>query len=163
MFTRADANKDGKLDAADRAARHAAHFEAMDTDKNGSISRAEFDAMHQNRMADNHESGHRGLHHGAGHGPGHGNDDARGEGRRGQGRGGRDGGHHGGMMMHMAAMADANKDGAVSKDEFVAAHDRHFDQVDANKDGQLTAEERRAARTAMRERMRQPGAGNAAQ
>ena len=67
------------------------------------------------------------------------------------------------MMMHMMAMSDANKDGAVSKDEFLAAHDAHFNQVDANKDGQLSAQERRAARTAMMQRMRQPGAANAAQ
>ena len=65
------------------------------------------------------------------------------------------------MMMHMAAMADANKDGAVSKDEFLAAHDRHFDQVDANKDGQLTPAERRTARTAMMERMRNNAAAPA--
>ena len=47
MFARMDANKDGKLDTADRDARRAAMFDRLDTDKNGSISRDEFNARHQ--------------------------------------------------------------------------------------------------------------------
>ena len=50
------------------------------------------------------------------------------------------------MMMHMA---DANKDGVVTKDEFTAAALKRFDAMDTNKDGTVTAQERRAARQAM--------------
>lgn len=135
MFAKMDANKDGKLDAADREARRAERraemFARLDTDRNGSISREEFNAPRQR-----------------GEGEG-----MKGEGRRGHGmHGGMHGkGMRGGMM---GGMADANKDGAVSRDEFLAAHTRHFNAVDANKDGSLTPEERKAAHARMREQMR---------
>ena len=47
---------------------------------------------------------------------------------------------------------DKNADGAVSKDEWVAAGRpaERFDAVDANKDGKVTAEELTAALRAMR-------------
>jgi hypothetical protein len=54
----------------------------------------------------------------------------------------------------MARMADANKDGAVTRDEFLTAQSRHFGMMDANQDGTVTAEERRAGRAKMREHMR---------
>ena len=63
-----------------------------------------------------------------------------------------EGGMKGGMMM--LAMADTNKDKAVSKDEFLAAHAKHFDMADANKDGKLTPDERKAAQAKMREHMK---------
>ena len=49
---------------------------------------------------------------------------------------------------------DKNGDGAVSKDEWVAAGRpaERFDAVDANKDGKVTAEELAAAMAAMRQR-----------
>ena len=49
---------------------------------------------------------------------------------------------------------DKNGDGAVSKDEWVAAGRpaERFDIVDANKDGKVTAEELAAAMAAMRQR-----------
>ena len=49
---------------------------------------------------------------------------------------------------------DKNGDGAVSKDEWVAAGRpaERFDAVDANKDGKITAEELAAAMAAMRQR-----------
>ena len=63
------------------------------------------------------------------------------------------GGHGMGGMMLMR-MADSNRDGAVTKDEFAAAAATRFDASDTNRDGQLTPAERQAARGAMRERMR---------
>jgi Ca2+-binding EF-hand superfamily protein len=76
--------------------------------------------------------------------------------REGAGEGRRGGeGHHGKMGAMMGRMADANKDGTVTKDEFVAAQTRRFDMVDTNKDGTISAEERQAARSSMRERMRE--------
>lgn len=44
MFAAMDVNKDGKINAADRAAREAEHFRKLDTDGNGSISPGEFAA-----------------------------------------------------------------------------------------------------------------------
>lgn len=123
MFTKMDANKDGKLDQADRAAHQGEKFAKLDTDKNGAISRSEFDAAHQQ-------------------GPG--------------GPGGREGmkrehGKRGDKMgMMMMRMADANKDGSVTREEFAAGGAKHFDMMDANKDGKLTKDERQAAHQKMR-------------
>jgi EF hand len=141
-FTRMDVNKDGKLDPADRAARRAAHFAEMDANKDGQISRAEFDAFKPVQPVMMGEMG----------GP-----DMRGRG------GHRMGGHRmgaagGGMVMRMA---DANKDGAVSRDEAVSASLAMFDRTDTNKDGKLSAEEKQAARATMRSRMRSGGMGAA--
>ncbi|WP_052208721.1 EF-hand domain-containing protein [Croceibacterium mercuriale] len=44
MFARMDANGDGTLDAADRAAQQQARFDRLDTDGNGQLSPAEFTA-----------------------------------------------------------------------------------------------------------------------
>lgn len=124
MFARMDVNKDGKLDQADRTARQAEHFARMDTDKDGKLSPAEFAARPKR--------------------------EGMGEGRKGAGKMARHGGR-GGMM---ARMADANKDGAISRDEFVAAQGKRFAMLDANNDGTVSADERQAARAKMREHMR---------
>ena len=47
MFDQMDANKDGKLDPADRAVHEGQMFDRLDTNKDGAISRAEFGAAHQ--------------------------------------------------------------------------------------------------------------------
>ena len=138
-----DADSDGRLTEADRAARmaqrHDARFARLDTDGNGQLSRAEFSAR-----AD-----------------GEGGPQARREGRRGghaavaRVRGeGRGEGMHGGMMGGRAALrtADADSDGAVTQAEFTTAMLARFDAADANRDGTLTSEERRAARPAPGER-----------
>jgi len=138
-FAMMDVNKDGKLDAADRAAHMDQKFDAIDTNKNGAISKDEFAAARK----DGHE-GMPGMKHDGGHD------------RKGMGKGEhRMGG--GGMMM--LRMADTNKDGAVTKDEFVAAHLKMFDMADTNHDGQLTPAERKAARAKMMEHMRQMKGG----
>lgn len=125
-FDRMDANKDGKLDAADRAARQAQMFDKIDTDKNGSISRAEFDAHHAQM---GQQRGQRmGKHH----------------------RGGRNMGDEAGGRMAMMGRADANGDRALSREEFVNTGLARFDRMDANKDGTVTVAERQAAHQAMR-------------
>ena len=67
MFAKMDANHDGKLDAADRAAHEGQMFDRIDANHDGSLSREEFMAAHQPGP-----DGHRteGKRHGAGHGGG---------------------------------------------------------------------------------------------
>ena len=48
------------------------------------------------------------------------------------------------MMRMMFALMDADGDGAVSLQEFQAAHERIFKAMDSNKDGKLTLEEMQA-------------------
>jgi Ca2+-binding EF-hand superfamily protein len=52
----------------------------------------------------------------------------------------------------MITQLDADKDGKVSKDEFVNGGAASFDRVDADKSGSLDAKEREAAKQALRER-----------
>ena len=141
MFDKMDANHDGKLDTADRAAHEGQMFDMLDTNKDGALSRAEFTAGHQRGGEGQHDmaggpiagGGDKAGKHGGRHGDGH----------KGMGMGM-------GMGMMMLQMADTNKDGAVSRDEFLATHAKHFDMQDANHDGQLTKDERQAAHTKMR-------------
>lgn len=56
---------------------------------------------------------------------------------------------HSGMMR----MADTNNDGAISRDEAVAAITKHFAMVDTNNDGKITREEMQAARDKRRAAM----------
>lgn len=142
MFARMDANKDGKLDAADRTAqraeRQAKIFASLDADGNGSISKAEWDKHGADRAAKRAERGEKRADAGE---PG--------EGKRHHGmRGGhgKRGGHHGMMM----GKADTNGDKAISQAEFQTAALARFDAADANKDGTVTAEERQAQRGAWR-------------
>lgn len=137
-FAKADANGDGVLNDTDKAARMGQMFDRMDTDKNGSISRAEFTAAHSAMGG-----GHEGMDHAK-----------MGGGERGGPHMGRRGGGGAGMMLRMA---DANKDGAVTRDEATAAALMHFDRMDANKDGQVTKTERQAAMQAMGARMKAQG------
>lgn len=143
-FAKADVNKDGKLDKADREARKAERFKKLDTDGNGSISQSEFAAAHQ------------------GKGMRHGGDQAMAGGMKHDGmkQGGmRHGGKHGmrgGKGRHMMmGMADANKDGTVTRAEFVSARLKHFDMTDINKDGSVSPDERKAAMQKMREHMKE--------
>lgn len=142
MFARMDVNQDGKLDAADRTARQAEHFTRLDTDKDGKLSLQEFTAAHAQ-----HEGGMAEGHEDAGKMAGHGNHAGPGE--------------RGGMGM-MANMADTNKDGAISRDEFVAAQAKHFEMMDGNKDGTVSPAERQAGRVKMREHMRSMQGADAA-
>ncbi|MBL0914333.1 MAG: hypothetical protein IBJ13_02090 [Sphingopyxis sp.] len=130
MFARMDANKDGKLDATDRAAKrsemHAKAFERFDANKDGNISKAEWDQAAADRAAKRGEK----------------RADA-GEGKRGmRGHHGKRGGHHGMMM----GRADTDGDKVISQAEFQTAALARFDAADANKDGQVTAAERQAQR-----------------
>jgi hypothetical protein len=138
-FAKMDVDKDGQITQKDRDAlrqqRQDARFTMLDTDRNGQISKAEFAAGHQARAdkraekrAEAGKPGERGW------GKGH---------HRGPGRGGPGGFGPGGL-------GDANKDGTMTKAEFMARPIAMFDKADANKDGFVTADEMKAARQTMR-------------
>jgi hypothetical protein len=130
-FARMDANSDGRVDDADRAARHKARFDRIDTDGNGALSYEEFATQHGERA----ERGHRAEGH----------------------RMGMRGGH----MMGMHGMADADKDGTLTQAEFTAAALARFDAADADKNGTVTAAERKAQREAVRSQWRERRGQNA--
>lgn len=136
-FAKMDTNGDGKITKeereASRAARLDARFASLDADKNGQISKTEFAAGHEGRM----------------------DGDRRGPGKP-------DGGPHmhgahmrgpgGGMMGGgMGGRADADKDGTLTRDEYMAGPLAMFDKADANKDGTVTAAEQQAVRATMRD------------
>ena len=133
-FAKMDVDKDGQITQKDRDAmrqqRMDKRFAAMDTDRNGQISKAEFAAAHQARADKRAEMGKGG-------GP---------EGRKWGGRSHGRGGH--GMMGGPGR--DGDKNGVVTKAEFMAGPLAMFDKADANKDGKVTADEMKAARQAMR-------------
>lgn len=45
--------------------------------------------------------------------------------------------HHGHQCQHMMSSVDLNKDGKISKEEFMKHHEAKFDKKDTNKDGFL--------------------------
>jgi hypothetical protein len=51
--------------------------------------------------------------------------------------------------------ADSNKDGKLSKEEFLARHEKKFGEIDANKDGSLTPDEMKAHGEARREKFKE--------
>ena len=146
-FARMDVNKDGKIDQADRQLRRETMktrmFERLDTDKNGQLTKAEFNAGSGHggrgkRVATNDQDDAGVAHRGRGHG------------RR-------------GGMMGMGRMADADSNGAITQAEFQATALKRFDAMDANKDGQVTQAERETARTQMKAQWQQQRAARQAQ
>jgi hypothetical protein len=68
-------------------------------------------------------------------------------------------GHPGMMMMEIMQIADPNHTGTVTKDGFVSAALKLFDQADANHDGKVTPQERKAAFDKMRPKLGRRGPG----
>ncbi|MCA0978594.1 hypothetical protein LCM19_09475 [Qipengyuania flava] len=169
-FERMDVNKDGVLDAADRAARAQQRFAKADTNGDGELSQSEMTAMHQarkNRRSEANEAraeqrqarmAERFARMDADQSGGlsqaelkamHEMRGKRGGEAREERRGGKRG-HHGRGGMRMLAMADSNGDKAISRTEFTAAATARFDRADANGDGTVTAAERKEARETRR-------------
>lgn len=135
LFAGRDANRDGYLTAeelrGDRNARprgqrgdqaggdrSAQGFARFDANKDGMISRAEWDARQAVRDQRRDEQARRGVV----------------------------GGMDMGIRGRMFAAADANKDGKLSLQEATSAALQRFDKVDANRDGRVTPQERQQAR-----------------
>ena len=58
-------------------------------------------------------------------------------------------GHGGGML----AKLDTNKDGFISKDEFLASASKHFDMMDINHDGKISKDEIAAKKQEFHQKM----------
>jgi hypothetical protein len=127
MFDRIDANRDRKLDQADRAAHQGQVFDRIDADHNGAISRDEFAAMHQR---------------GAKHRPGMAD--------AGPGSGGMKHGRMGGGHRMGGKLVDADGDGTLTRAEFIAGALKRFDAADADHNGTVTPEERQAGHGRMK-------------
>jgi len=125
-LTGLDVNRDGTVTAeeartamqARRAERAALRFDRLDADKNGSISRAEFDAPREGRAGRPDHAGRGPGHHGGAHRVGRGPE-----------------GQHGAQRMARGPVVIA---------EAQARATEAFTRLDANHDGYLTREERRA-------------------
>lgn len=129
MFAKLDTNGDGKITKEERDAmrqkRFDERFAKLDADGNGQVSKAEFQAQRDARQKNVAEW--------------------RAE------KGGPDRGHMGRMRHHGGKMGgmrgvDGDKDGTITKAEFLARPIAMFDRADANKDGVVTADEMKAAR-----------------
>jgi len=159
MFAKMDANRDGTLNEADRAAHHAAMFTRLDTNKDGAISKAELDAK---------RSGNDGKWRGKAARAGKPElTDAQKAERREAMFARIDGDKNGTISraefdaMHAARMATGGKrgpgkrmammDGSMTQQAFVAKALARFDRADADRNGTVTVAERKAMRETMRQ------------
>ena len=157
---------------AEVQAKVARHFARLDTDRDGSLTKAEAEAARQTlrahraervkeRRADRRENAFDRLDSNRDGAISRAEWDARsaqreqriaardrdGDGRR-DGRRPKRGGMAG-FGAHMFDVADGNRDGRVTLQEAQTAALRHFDMADANRDGQVTRDERRQMRQRM--------------
>ena len=154
---------------AEVQAKIAQHFTKLDTNRDGSLTKAEANAAHQairsqrgERREDRRENAFDRLDSNRDGAISRGEWDAastqreqRMMARDRDGDGRRDGqnGWRGGMASlggHMFERADGNRDGRVTLQEAQAAALRHFDMADVNRDGQITPDERKQMRQRMR-------------
>ena len=158
---------------AEVQAKIAQHFAKLDTNRDGSLTKAEADAARQalrgqrterraDRREDRRENAFARMDNDRNGAISRAEWDAASaqreqrwaardrdaDGRR-DGRKGSRGGSMGGFGAHMFEMADGNRDGRVTLQEAQAAALRHFDMADVNRDGQITPDERKQMRQRM--------------
>ena len=158
---------------AEMQSKVAQHFAKLDTNRDGSLTKAEADAARQamrsqfgerqaERREDRREDAFERLDSNRDGAISRGEWDAAsaqraqrmaardrdGDGRRDSRKHGRGG--MGTLGGHMFEMADGNRDGRVTLQEAQAAALRHFDMADVNRDGQVTPDERKQMRQRMR-------------
>ena len=120
-----DTDKDGSISQAEFMAGPSPFFDRMDTNKDGTISVAEHAAMKQKHFARMDVNGDGVL-----------SPDDRKAMRE----------QHKQKAKEKRAKMDLNKDGRISRDEFITAHGTMFTRLDANKDGVITHDEAMAGR-----------------
>lgn len=176
IFARMDANGDGVIDRADRAARQADRFAKMDLDGDGEVSRAEMQSAREARLERRQErrEARRNARQASGKTDRFAMLDLDGSGGLSQEemataraqRGDRTSTETAMQPARRAAMrmgkartmlraADADGNRAVTRAEFDAALMQRFSRLDADNDGTVTAAERKAARESMRQRRSQ--------
>jgi len=115
MIFHSDANQDGVITRVEFDAERSSAFTRLDANADGNITREERSEQMRALRA---EHGGPGGHEG----------------------GGREGGRHGGHRG--LERADANNDGSITRDEFLARPVAHFEHLDANHDGVISIAER---------------------
>lgn len=148
----ADANKDGKLTKAEVTAASEAAFAKMDLNGDGKITKEERDTLRQKRFDDRFAKMDADGNGQVSKAEFQAKRDARQEkvaewrAKKGEPDGKRMGRmHHRGGKMGGMWGKDADKDGTLTRAEFMARPMAMFDRADANKDGTVTAEEMKAA------------------
>jgi Ca2+-binding EF-hand superfamily protein len=99
MLEALDTNKDGAISKAEFEAKRSGDFAAADTNKDGNVSQAELAAFHEKKAAERKAEREK----------------------------------------RMYVRLDSNKDGKVSQDEFEGGG--MFEKMDTNKDGKISADE----------------------
>lgn len=144
LIRHGDTNGDGALSRDEFMAQAAAHFAQMDTNKDGKVTEDEVRAAMAAHRAMWGGHGGRG---GPGMVPPPGGPGGAGMAPPPEGPGG----PGAGMLAHL----DANHDGKISRAEFNAPGDRHFEMLDTNHDGVIDVAELKAADDQMRARMQE--------
>lgn len=153
LFDALDSDKDGTITRAEAVAAAEKRFAETDTDRNGVISQAERDAMHE-KMREEHfkrmdTDGNGQLSREEFRAAHDRMRSAMGADEKGEGSMGKHRHHHG---MGMMGKGMGRMQGDISKEQFLARPLAMFDRIDANKDGRITAQERDAAHKRMMER-----------
>lgn len=131
-FAKLDSDGNGSVTRAEIDAKAAERFAKLDGDRDGFVTKAEMSALHQARKAKRAERAEK-----------RGGDHAKHAEHRGE-RAGKRGDHF--------ARRDANGDGRISLAEFQAGGAKRFERLDADKNGTVTQAEMDQARAAWKAR-----------
>ncbi len=124
IFEEMDSNKDGLISKKEFDAYQNKHFKKMDANHDGKITIEEFEAAFSSMHQDHCDEPHHGF------GQHHGYDEQ----------------HSDSFISKRFEAADTNHDGALSREEAKSMPMvlEHFDEIDTNKDGKVTLDEIKA-------------------
>lgn len=114
----------------DMMGHHKARLEAVDTDGNGKISKAEADAARDKHFGEADADGNGSVSY----------EEFQAMSEK----------HHKMMVKHKFERADENDDGVLTADELGGRLTDHFERMDTNGDGEISEKERKAAHKKMR-------------